>query len=65
MATKYESLLADTWHLRDDLRDILRRAERLDENGYIVTSLERIDMDLTGDIRYLIVNVRKERGLTK
>lgn len=63
MATKYESLLEQTWHLRDDLRDLLKRAERLDENGHLTRSLERIELDLTADLAWLVVKVREERGL--
>ena len=62
MATYYETYFRKAWGLRNSLRSLIEEAKEVGEQGYITSSLNRVDMDLTGDIRYALSRIRDERA---
>lgn len=61
--TQLESLFKKTWALRNQVRDTYTAASELDEQGYLTYALNRIDVDISGDLKYLLEKIREERKL--
>lgn len=61
MSTTTESFFYKTWRLRDQLREVIVEAEEIDVQGYVTSALNRVEKDLTGDLRYLLSKIIDER----